>query len=102
MRRALPLLVLLVVWPGSAPAQRKTLSQFQEALQPVERVVADTLGRSVPVPSPSAGVSYSFDPATGNFRREPATFGQVYLERADPLGAGRLNLSFAYQYVELD
>jgi hypothetical protein len=102
MRRALPLLVLLVVWPGSAPAQTKLLSQFQQTLQPVERVVADTLGRSVPVPSPSAGVSYSFDPATGNFRREPATFGQVYLERADPLGARRLNLSFAYQYVELD
>lgn len=102
MRRALLLPLLLVVWPGSAPAQTNTLSQLPKTLQPVERVLADTFGRSVPVPSPSAGVSYAFDPATGNFRREPATFGQVYLERADPLGAGRVNLSFAYQYVELD
>jgi hypothetical protein len=47
-------------------------------------------------------VAYSFDPATGNFRRDPTTFGQVYLERAAPLGAGRFNVSFAYSYVELD
>jgi hypothetical protein len=46
-------------------------------------------------------VSYSFDPATGNFQRDPSTYGQIYLERANPIGAGRVNLSFAYQYVAL-
>jgi hypothetical protein len=47
-------------------------------------------------------VSYEFDPATGNFQREPSTFGQVYLDRADTLGARRFNVSFAYQFVQLD
>ena len=47
-------------------------------------------------------MSYAFDPATGNFQRESSTFGQVYLDRADTLGARRVNLSFAYQYVQLE
>jgi hypothetical protein len=47
-------------------------------------------------------VSYSFDPATGTFQREASTFGQVYLDRADPIGAGRFNVSFGYQYVQLE
>jgi hypothetical protein len=47
-------------------------------------------------------VSYAFDPATGNFERQPSTFGQVYLDRADTLGAKRLNVQFLYEYVKLD
>ena len=68
----------------------------------MQNTVAATFARSVPLPSASAGVQYAFDPATGNFQRSPTTFGQVYLDRADSLGKGRLNVSTSYSYLELD
>src|SRR5262245_38799986 len=68
----------------------------------MQDTVAATFGRTVPLPSASAAVQYTFDPATGNFQRSPSTFGQVYLDRADPIGKGRLNVSASYSYLELD
>lgn len=68
----------------------------------MQNTVAATFARSVPLPSASAGVQYAFDPVTGNFQRSPTTFGQVYLDRADSLGKGRLNVSTSYSYLELD
>src|SRR5262245_20314873 len=101
MRRAFLLLLVIAVGPKPAAAQNFQ-ARLESALTQVQGLLGETFGRSVPLPSASAGVSYAFDPATGNFRREPATFGQVYLDRADTLGAHRLNVSFAYQFVQLD
>lgn len=102
MRRVLVLL-LLAALPAPAFGQARVLQRrLVEGLLRVQDVVAQTFARSLPLPSASAGVQYAFDPVTGNFQREPATFGQVYLDRASPLGARRLNLSVSYAYVELD
>jgi len=100
MRAVFVALGLLAATPLPAAAQ-DVLVQLQNGIDLVSAAVERSFARALPLPAPSAGVSYSFDPATGNFRREPATYGQVYLERADPLGARRFNVSFVYQYVEL-
>lgn len=86
--------------PVSAAAQEDFL-QVESVLYLTQDALSEWFARTQPLPSASAGVSYSFDPATGNFQRDPSTFGQIYLERADPLGKGRFNVSFAYQYTEL-
>jgi hypothetical protein len=100
MRLAVAVVILLVLRPFAASAQ-DVLLQLENAVALVGTAVERSFARALPLPAASAGVSYSFDPATGNFRRDPSTYGQVYLERADPLGARHLNVSFVYQYVEL-
>jgi len=99
MRLAVLLLLVAIARPVAAQSLQ---SRVEGTLDQVADLLGQTFGRSVPLPAASAGVSYAFDPATGNFRREPSTFGQVYLDRADTLGARRLNVSFAYQFVQLD
>lgn len=101
MPRALLGLVLLFAVGARAAAQELPV-QLDAALSLVSDALEKQFARSLPLPAPAAGVSYSFDPATGNFQRDASTFGQVYLERAQPLGAGRFNVSFVYQYVQLD
>jgi len=101
MHRAVVLSILVVLAPGSGGAQ-DIADQLTGALDLTAAAVARSFARALPLPAPSSGVSNSFDPATGNFERDPVTFGQIYLERADPLGARRLNVSFSYQYVSLD
>jgi hypothetical protein len=100
MRRAFLLLFVIALGPDPVAAQNFQV-RLESALNQVQGLLGETFGRSVPLPSASAGVSYAFDPATGNFQRQPETFGQVYLDRADTLGARRVNVSFAYQWVKL-
>src|SRR5437899_3262106 len=64
--------------------------------------LARSIGRSLPVTAASSGVVFTFDPATGAFTRQPAVTGQLFLERATPIGRGKLNLSFNYQRVDID
>lgn len=52
---------------------------------------------TVPLPSPAAGFTYEFDPATGVFRRSTDSFGPILAERADTIGAGRVSIGFAAQ-----
>jgi hypothetical protein len=101
MAVALLALVLAILVPSTASAQDLG-TQFDEAIAKAERAVAGAFARSLPIPGASPGVTYSFDPATGSFRREPVTFGQVYLDRAAPLGAGRFNVGLTYQYAKLE
>ncbi|MFN8644973.1 MAG: hypothetical protein U0802_26115 [Candidatus Binatia bacterium] len=102
MRRLLLGVILLALAAAPARAQQDLSGQIERARGLVEDAVEQSFARALPLPAPSAGVSYSFDPATGNFQRDPTTFGQVYLERADSLGAGRVNVAVMYQYVTLD
>lgn len=95
------LLVLAILCPVTAMAQG-VIEQFEMAIDRADDAVAVAFARSLPLPGASPGVTYSFDAASGTFRRDPVTFGQVYLDRAAPLGGGRLNVSFAYQYVRLE
>lgn len=101
MRLAVLLVAAALAVPVPAAAQNLQ-GRVEAILLRLEDVVGQSFARSLPLPSASAGVSYSFDPATGNFQRDPVTFGQVFVDRAQTLGKGRLNLSFAYQFVRLD
>jgi hypothetical protein len=94
-------IVLLLAVASAADAQ-SLQARLDATGSLMQDTVAATFARSVPLPSASAGVQYAFDPATGNFQRSPSTFGQVYLDRADPIGKGRLNVSASYSYQELD
>jgi hypothetical protein len=100
MRAALVAVILLTLTPLPARAQ-EVLDRLQNGIDLVGAAVERSFARALPLPAAAAGVSYSFDPVTGNFRRDASTYGQVYLERADPLGARHFNVSFVYQYVEL-
>jgi hypothetical protein len=102
MRWALTILILLATLPASAGAQNLVANRLQSTLLRLQDTVSAAFARALPLPSASSGVSYSFDPLTGNFRRDATTLGQVYLDRADPLGKGRVNFSVSYAYVELD
>jgi len=95
------LLLVLTTCAGAPARAQPVLTQLQNAILRVEDAAAVTFGRSLPLPSASAGVSYAFDPATGNFQRQSSTFGQVYLDRADPIGARKVNVQVGYQYVKL-
>ena len=92
-------------WLGGATQARART--FADRLStPIEqlfaRSLARTIGRSLPVTAASAGVSYTFDPETGAFTRETSILGQLFLERAAPVGRGKLNVNVNYQHVQLD
>jgi hypothetical protein len=57
---------------------------------------------SLPLPPPSAGFTYQFDPALGVFTRSTTSFGPIFSERADTIGAGRVAIGFAYQRLKFD
>ena len=71
-------------------------------LRGVAQALAVSVGKSLPVPSASSGITFTFDPATSAFERSTEMLGQLYLERANPIGKGRFNLSVTYQYVNTD
>ena len=53
---------------------------------------------TVPIPSPSAGFTYEFDPNLGVFKRSSGSFGPILAERAETVGAGRVSLGFSHQH----
>jgi hypothetical protein len=71
-------------------------------LRGVATALAVSVGKSLPVPSASSGITFTFDPATSAFERSTEVLGQLYLERANPIGKGRFNVSVTYQYVNTD
>lgn len=71
-------------------------------LRGVGKALAVSVGKSLPVPSASSGITFTFDPATSAFERSTEVLGQLYLERAHPIGKGRFNVSITYQYVDTD
>lgn len=83
---------------GVATSQAATI---EEAFNAIDQALAESFAGSLPLIAASAGVRYRFDPATGSFDREPSITGQLFLERADPIGKGRWNASLSYQWVAL-
>jgi hypothetical protein len=73
---------------------------------PVEQVFAkslsESIGRSLPLVAASSGIVFRFDPESGAFVRSTSILGQLFLERATPIGRGRWNLSLSYQWVRSD
>lgn len=93
------LCLLLASRAGANPAFNRP---FFDTLQRSQGLLSQYFSRSLPTPSPSSGVRYSFDPATATFEREAAVLGQVYVDRAMTLGRGHWNVSLTYQRAELD
>jgi hypothetical protein len=77
-------------------------SLFVGPTEPLGRALANTVARSLPVISASPGLTFTFDPSSGAFVRDTDLLGQLYLERAQPIGKGKWNVSMSYQRVALD
>jgi len=98
------LAVLAAALPTPPDARADSLQSLFRgpATAPIGEAMANTVARSLPLTSASRGVVFSFDPATGAFEREADIFGQLFLERARPLGANKWSLTFDYQWVQID
>jgi len=97
---------LLLVLAALAMA-RPTLASFDSeldtpALRGIDQALAASVAKALPIPAASAGITFRFDPATSAFEREIDIVGQVFVERARPIGRGHLNLSVVYQHIDTD
>ncbi len=98
--RALALLTLCL---GAGRLEAASFrSQFRGPARALGDALADTVARSLPVISASPGISFTFDPSSGAMVRDTDLLGQLYLERARPLGRNRWNVSLSYQQVHVD
>lgn len=100
MRRVAVAIVLLAL----ASAARADLDDAYDraTTRPLGRALARSVAKALPVPAASSGITFTFDPATSAFERSTEVLGQLFLERARPIGRGKLNVSLTYQYVDLD
>jgi hypothetical protein len=93
---------LLVTLLALRPAAADTFQDFfGEAIEPIGTALGTSVARSFPLLSASPGVGYEFDVSSGAFVRRSAVFGQLFLERTEPLGRGHWNVSLSYQHVRL-
>ncbi len=56
----------------------------------------------MPLPSPTSGFTYEFDPTLGVFQRTTRSFGPILADRADTIGARRVSVGFAFQRFTFD
>ncbi len=57
---------------------------------------------SLPLPAPASGFTYQLDPGLGVFVRSTTSFGPIFSERADTIGARRFAIGFAFQRLTFD
>jgi hypothetical protein len=100
-RRALIALAAACLCAGPAGATTFT-SRFVGPTRALGDALSQTVARSLPVTSASPGLTFSFDPASGAFVRDTDLLGQLYLERARPIGRGKWNVTVSYQHVHID
>jgi len=96
-------IALATVCLCAGPAAAKTFTDsFVGPTQALGQALSQTVARSLPVTSASPGLTFSYDPASGAFVRDTDLLGQLYLERARPIGKGKWNLTVSYQHVHVD
>jgi hypothetical protein len=101
MARAAAVAAVLALVPALARAD--AVHKLDTAVgHAIGSALAGSVARALPVPSASSGITFTFDKATSAFVRETDVAGQLFLERARPIGRGKLNLSLTYQWVRLD
>ncbi len=76
-------------------------SSFQTDIAQFNAALATQL-LSLPLPSPAAGFTYSFDPALGVLVRSSESFGPILAERADTIGRKKFSLGFSFQHFNYD
>jgi hypothetical protein len=96
--------VLVLVVLASAEVRAESLQSLFRgpATRAIGNALADTVARSLPLTSASRGIVFHFDPETGAFEREADIFGQLFLERARPIGDRKWSVTFDYQWVQID
>jgi hypothetical protein len=57
---------------------------------------------TIPLPSPAAGFTFTFDPTVGGFVRSTENFGPIYSQRADTIGRGKFTFGFTYSRFTFD
>jgi hypothetical protein len=98
-----PAAVAVALLTLAAPARADLDDAFDRApSRPLGRALARSVAKALPVPAASSGITFAFDPGTSAFERSTEVLGQLFLERARPIGRGKLNVSLTYQYVDLD
>ena len=91
----------LATLPGEQPHTAHFNSDFQSNFSQFGTALVNQFV-SLPLPSPTSGFIYEFDPSLGVFHRTTRSFGPVLAERADTLGARRVSLGFAFQRFTFD
>ena len=83
---------------GGAPINNPNFqSVLTENLSPLNSALARQ-SATLPVSSPSSGITYSWDAAAKTFVSSTDSYGPILAERADTIGKYKVSLSFAYQY----
>jgi hypothetical protein len=91
----------LATLPGEQPHSAHFNSDFQFDFSQFSTALVNQFV-SVPVPSPTSGLTYQFDPSLGVFQRTTRSFGPILAERADTIGARRISIGFAFQRFTFD
>jgi hypothetical protein len=105
MARAGAVAAVLAIVPTlmPAPARADAVHKLDTTVgHAIGGALAGAIARALPVPSASSGITFTFDKTSSAFVRETDVAGQLFLERARPIGRGKLNLSLTYQWVRLD
>src|SRR5262249_16935113 len=94
---------LVIVSLGAVPLEARTFeSLFTGPARPLGQALTGTVARSLPVLSASPGLTFTYDPSSGAYERSTDLLGQLYLERAQPIGQGKWNVSATYEGVEFN
>lgn len=91
----------LATLPGEQPHTAHFNSDFQSEFGQFGTALVNQFV-SLPLPSPTSGFTYEFDPSLGVFRRTTRSFGPILADRADTLGARRVSVGFAFQRFTFD
>ena len=91
----------LATLPGEQPHTAHFNSDFQSNCSQFGTALVSQFV-SLPLPSPTSGFTYEFDPSLGIFQRTTRSFGPILADRADTLGARRVSLGFAFQRFTFD
>ncbi|HSK07984.1 MAG TPA: hypothetical protein VK911_00285 [Vicinamibacterales bacterium] len=76
-------------------------SGFQSNFGQINVAIASQL-TSLPLPSPAAGFTYTFDTATGTFVRSTQSYGPILTDRAETIGRGRFSFGYNVQFFSFD
>jgi hypothetical protein len=91
----------LATLPGEQPHSAHFNSDFQFDFSQFSTTLVNQFV-SVPLPSPTSGFTYQFDPSLGVFQRTTRSFGPILADRAETIGARRVSIGFAFQRFSFD
>lgn len=76
-------------------------NDFQANFSPLNAAIASEL-TLLPLASPAAGFTYTFDHSSGTYSRTAKSFGPILAERSETIGKGKVFVGVTYQYFSFD